>query len=119
MSRNHEVVVLPSAVRTVSGASGDIAQTEATRGMFFLNVTAASGTSPTLDVTVEAKDPVSGEYFTIGTFAQATGVSSEMVAIGGGSDAEFVPRTFRVAYAMAGTSPSFTFSVGAALDGAP
>lgn len=104
--------VLASAARTASTNSDDITVAIGARLGVFLDVTAASGVSPTLDVVVKAKDPASGKYFTIGTFTQATGVTSEALWIGGGADVEFTTDTFRVETTIAGTTPSFTFSVG-------
>jgi hypothetical protein len=46
--------------------------------VFILNVTKADGNTPTLDVDIEARDPVSGVYFVIESFTQVTGsVTSE------------------------------------------
>lgn len=112
---NTEGTLLASAARTASGNSADLTVHNSSKLAVYLDVTAASGTSPTLDVTVKAKDPVSGKYFTIGTFAQKTGVASEAIFIGGGADVEFAVRTYRIEYVIAGTSPSFTFSVGASM----
>jgi len=40
--------------------------------VFVLDVTKADGDTPTLDVVIQAKDPVSNKYFTIETFTQVT-----------------------------------------------
>lgn len=109
---NTEGTALSSAARTTSGNSDDIVLDAGSKLAVYLDVTAASGTTPTLDVTVKAKDPTSGKYFTIGTFTQQTAIANEAIFIGGGSDAEFAVKTFRVEYVIAGTTPSFTFSVG-------
>lgn len=109
---NTEGTGLASAARTASGASDDIKLVFGSKLAVYLDVTAASGTTPTLDVTVMAKDPASGKYFEIGSFTQATATTSEAIFIGGGSDAEFPVKTFRIEYTIGGTTPSFTFSVG-------
>lgn len=109
---NTEGTILSSAARTASGNSEDIKLEGGSKLAVFLDVTAASGTSPTLDVVVKAKDPASGKYFTIGTFAQKTAVANEAIFIGGGSDSIFATKTFRVEYTLGGTTPNFTFSVG-------
>lgn len=106
------VVVLASASRTASGDSGRIGEVDdAKAASFFLDVTAAAGTSPTLDVVVETKDPASGKWFTIATFTQATGVTSERVAV-----TENMGHDVRVSYTIGGTGPDFTFSVGAVFE---
>lgn len=112
VSLNTEGAALLSAVRTVSENSDDITLNVGSKLAVYLDVTAASGTTPTLDVTVKAKDTVSGKYFTIGTFTQQTVVANEVIFIGGGSDTEFAVKTFRVECAIGGGTPSFTFSVG-------
>lgn len=109
---NAEGTIFSSAARTTSGNSTDITLDGYSKLAVFLDVTAASGTTPTLAVTVKAKDPASGKYFVIGSFASKTGVSNEAIFIGGGSDVEFATKTFRVEYVVGGTTPSFTFSVG-------
>lgn len=110
---NTEVTVLASAARTASENSADITVYNGAMLAVFLDVTAVSGTSPTLDVTVKVKDVASGKYFVIGTFTQATAVTKQAIFIGGGADVEFATRTYRVECVIAGTTPSFTFSVGA------
>lgn len=112
---NIEGVAAYSAARTVSGTSSDLPIYNGARLAVFLDVTAVSGTTPTLDVVVTAKDPASGKYFAIGTFAQKTGVASEAIFIGGGADTKFPTRTWRIEFTIGGTTPSFTFSVGYAV----
>ena len=70
-----------------------------------LNVSAASGTSPTLDVVVQ--DTVDGtNYNTIATFAQATAVTREVIRL----TTAFTDQ-LRVVGTIGGTTPSFTFEV--------
>lgn len=109
---NSEGVILSSTARNSSGSSTDITLTSGSKLAVYLDVTAVAGTSPTLDVKVEAKDPASGKYFTIGTFAQKNAVGSEGLFIGHGADTKFPVRKLRVSYVIAGTTPSLTFSVG-------
>jgi len=70
-----------------------------------LDVTAVSGTSPTLDVVIE--DTLDGvNWNTVGTFAQKTAVGREVINI----TTPFADRV-RCRFTIGGTSPSFTFSV--------
>jgi hypothetical protein len=105
-----EITILASGARTVSGETGEIPVGNVTELVAFIDVTAASGTSPTLDGKFQIKDPVSGKWFDLTdlTFTQATAVTSEMKTKSGllGSIIKFV-------YTIGGVSPSFTFSVGA------
>lgn len=96
-----------SAARTASGSTaaldgyGGAATLRAQ-----LNVTAASGTTPTLNVIIE--DSVDGgvTWNTVGTFTQKTAVSREVINI-----TNPFGRLLRVSWTIAGTTPSFTFAV--------
>jgi hypothetical protein len=98
--------VIESLARTTNGNSDNIKAIGGESIRAQLNVTAASGTSPTLNVLIE--DSVDGgiSYNTIGTFAQKTAAGREIINI-------TVPfsETLRVSWAIAGTSPSFSFGV--------
>ena len=109
---NTQGIALASAAQTASLNSADITIYNGAKLAVYLDVTAASGTSPTLDVTVKAKDPASGKYFLLGTFTQKTGVTSDVLFIGNGAGSTFATRTIRVEAVIGGTTPSFTFSVG-------
>lgn len=98
--------LVPSAARTSSADSGaltgwgvpDVARVQ-------LDVTAAAGTSPTLDVVVE--DTLDGtNWNVVGTFAQKTATGREVINL----STPFADR-LRVRWTVGGTSPSFTFSV--------
>jgi len=96
-----------SAARTTSGNSGVLGghYGDFTEIRAQLEVTAASGTTPTLDVTIE--DTVDGTNFnTVGSFTQATGTTREVINI----TTTFADR-LRASWTVGGTSPSFTFSV--------
>lgn len=99
-------LVVTSAARTTSGSStptsgwGVVSQLRVQ-----LEATAASGTTPTLDVVVE--DTVDGtNYNTIATFTQLTAAGRQVVNV----TTPFAD-TLRVRWTVAGTTPSFTFSV--------
>jgi len=97
--------VIESLARTTNGNSGDIRAIGSESVRAQLNVTAATGTSPTLNVLIE--DTLDGiNYNTIGTFAQKTAPGREIINI-------TVPfsETLRASWSIAGTNPSFTFSL--------
>lgn len=100
--------LVASAARTTSGNSGALTGWGAVTTLRVqLNVTAASGTTPTLNVVVE--DTVDGtNYTTVGTFTQKTAASREVINI----TTPFTD-TLRVSWTIAGTTPSFTFTVDA------
>lgn len=99
-------VVVASAARTASGNSGALGgYGQETKMRAAISVTAASGTSPTLDVVVE--DTLDGtNWFTVGTFTQKTAAGTQVVNV----ESPFSD-TLRVRWTVGGTSPSFTFEV--------
>ncbi len=99
------VTPVASAARTTSSDSGWLSSDAFNALELFLDVTAASGTTPTLDVIVETRT-AAGTARTVGSaFAQKTAVSSERKSFAGFGD------EYRVRWTIAGTTPSFTFSV--------
>jgi len=121
---NTEVTVLASATRTASGNSADQTNYNARGIILFINVTAVSGTSPTLEVRLQVKDPISGSYINYAASVQITTTGDYLTVCYPAATREYdatkidawdlpLPRTWRVNYAIGGTNPSFTFSVGA------
>jgi hypothetical protein len=98
--------ILESLARTVSGSSDAIARGsgESLRGQ--LNVVGVSGTSPALTVLIEDSLDSGVTWNTIGTFAQKTAPGREIINI-----ATPFAENLRVSWVIAGTNPSFTFSV--------
>lgn len=98
--------LLASAARTTSSQSSALeGYGPYDRAVIQLDVTAASGTSPTLDVVVE--DTVDGtNYNTVATFAQKVAAGREVVRV-----TTPFSDTLRVRWTVGGTTPSFTFSV--------
>ena len=99
------VTLLASAARTATASAAAVSGFAAANNLVLqLNVTAASGTLPTLDVVVQ--DTVDGtNYSTIATFTQATGVTREVIRL-----ATPFTDTLRIVYTIGGTLPSFTFA---------
>lgn len=101
-----KLTMVASAARTASGTSAtQVFQDHVTALRAQLNVTAASGTGPTLDVVLE--DTLDGtNWNTLATFTQATGATRQVVNYTGPfSD------TIRVRWTVGGVTPSFTFGV--------
>jgi hypothetical protein len=109
LNGSSEVSVLTSASRTTSGNTASMSVSKYKEAIIFLDVTAASGTSPTLDVKFQVQDPVSLKWFDITelTFTQTTTITSQMK-----SKANLIGSNLRCVYTLGGTTPSFTFSVG-------
>ncbi len=73
----------------------------------FINVTAVSGTSPTLDFSIQTNDPASNLNFEVETMPQITAIGKYRLRID--------PSTasiYTIAWTLGGTTPSFTFSIG-------
>lgn len=100
-------ILLTSAARTASG-EGSVLDLEKSKELIAtLDVTAASGTSPTLDVKLQ-HSPDGSKWSDLGTaFAQKTAAGREVKVF-----TQF-HRFVKVVYTIGGTSPSFTFSVEA------
>ena len=96
---------------TVTGADVDVAVLPAAN--FYLDVTAVSGSTPTLDVKIQGKDSVSGKYFDLVSFTQATAVTNQRKNYGSGAG-ELLDKTIRYVATIGGTTPSFTFSLSLA-----
>lgn len=102
--RGDVVSLAASAARTATGngATTDAANVHSLS--LLLDVTAASGTTPNLTVTIEESDDGT-TWRTVAAFAAKTAVSTERKSFQ--VSADFV----RAVWAITGTTPSFTFSV--------
>jgi len=100
------VTLLASGARTTTAAATAVTGFAAARQLVLqLQVTAASGTAPTLDVVVQ--DTVDGtNYNTIATFTQKTGAAREVIRV-----TTAFTDNLRVNYEIGGVTPSFTFNV--------
>lgn len=104
-------VVLQQATVTATGNSAvvDLGAAGSNGGIAHLHVTAASGTSPQLDVVIEHSTSGSGSWATLATFtADVAAPSSERVVVAAGTT---VRRYLRVASTVDGTDPSFDITV--------
>lgn len=98
------LTLLTSGAKTTSSNSGPY-EMEEDKLAITLDVTAASGTFPTLDVVVE--DSADGNaWTTLSSFARNTAVGVETIRI-----TNPFHKFIRVKYTIGGTSPSFDFSV--------
>jgi hypothetical protein len=124
------VTLVDSAARTASSVS----DTFAGLGHFsaialHLDITAASGTSPTLNLYFQNAQPNETDFYDIISFTQKTGTGDRNASFVNGGNQEFAPTdasltagTFistllapytRLKWVIGGTNPSFTFSVSA------
>lgn len=101
-----EETVVSSAARTAAGDTGVIdGYGGASSLRAQLDVTAATGTTPSLTVLVE--DTLDGtNWNTVGSFSAKTATGREVINVTG----VFADR-IRVSWSITGTGPSFTFAV--------
>lgn len=118
---NHGVQVFASAARTVTANSDAMENRTAAGVHLVLDVTAASGTTPTLDVKIQRFDAVSGKWVDLpgGAFAQKTATGTDDLVIYPGvaetanrSVSDVISQVWRAVATIGGTGPSFTFSLG-------
>ena len=106
MARNF--VVVASAARTTTGTSATIDAPEGLDLVLSANVTAASGTTPTLDLSVEWSSDGGTTWYvadpadTITQFT-AAGARVKRFTVKGSE--------YRIRWTIGGTTPSFTFAV--------
>lgn len=86
-----------------------------------INITAVAGT-PTLTVTLQGVDSASGAVYTLLASAAISTVSTVVMTVYPGLVAAnntvantILPRTWNVKYVIAGTTPSFTGTIGASV----
>lgn len=113
-----------SRAETATGFSREFSVREWLDAIFVLDVTAASGATPTLDVTIVTLDHVGAEEDIIATFAQKTGVAAEWIYnldVDGLRTANATSKVvlkklgnfIKVKWTIGGETPSFTFTVSA------
>ena len=102
----------PTAARTATGQTSGIDLKDYDGDVvFLLDSAAGTGTSPTLDVTIEdSADNSSFAAITDAAFTQVTTTASAQKLVVNKDSAR---RYVRVKYTIGGTTPSFTFSVNA------
>lgn len=103
--------VHPTAARTTTGQGSAVDLREYAGDVaMILDSAAGSGTTPTLDVTLEDSADGSTGWGAVSGFAftQVVGVASQQKAV---LNKDAVKRYIRAVYTIGGGTPSFTFSV--------
>lgn len=114
------LVTMAAATAAVNSAD----QTNPMRGLIVgVNITALAGTSPTLTVTIQGKDPTSGTYYTVLASAAlaATGFTELIVYPGATASSNVavsrpLPSQWRIITAIGGSAtPTVTATICATL----
>lgn len=98
------VVLADSGVRTANGSGSPMAMGERSTLRLTLNVTAASGGTPTMTASVQHSED-GQSWSNHSSFTAATGTGTQRKVFGG------LDRFVRVSWTVGGTTPSFTFAV--------
>ena len=116
-------IVLAPAVYTVSGFGAPIPPPALANGLtLFMSCTAVSGTGPSLAIKLQVLDEVSGSWLDVpgASFPAITAAGTATLTMFPGAATvanvsvnQTVRNFYRAAYTLTGTTPSFTFSVGA------
>ena len=112
------------AASGTSGTSADQTNTNGRGLQLVLDITAITGTTPSITVIIQGKDAASGKYYNLLTSAAISTVSTNLLTVypGGLTTANVasptvLPRVWRVSYTIAGVSPAVTATIGASVIG--
>jgi hypothetical protein len=114
---------IAALVTAAVGSNGADQVNPSGRGLkLVIDITALTGTAPTLTVTIQGKDPVSGKYYTILASAALAAVATTVLTVYPGLVAaanltvnDVLPRDWRVITAIAGTAPTVTATIAASI----
>lgn len=120
---NAATAALVTHTAAAAGANGADQTNLTHRGVqVCVNITAITGTSPSLTVTIQGKDSVSGAYYTLLASAALTATGLTVLTVYPGalttanvSTPQPLPLNWRVITAIAGTTPAVTATVAANL----
>lgn len=110
--RTSVVVLNQSAItETANGNTTNLSVGSLSELALDFNISAASGTSPTLNLYMDRLG-TDGNWYTIWSSAQVTAVSTVSTSLGAGTTTNVsFSSTVRVRWAIGGTTPSFTFTI--------
>lgn len=116
---NVDLTLVTLTAATASGNSGDQTNYNGRGIQVGVNITAITGTTPSLVVTIQGKDVASGVYYTLLQSAALTATGFTLLTVNPGglttanvASPQVLPRTFRILYTIAGTTPSVTATIG-------
>jgi len=122
MANNMKFTAALSGARSTSSNSGTVSAVPGSKGVHLvLDITAASGTTPTLDVKVQRYDGASSKWVDLpsAAFAQKTSTGTSDLTIYPGiaetanvSVSDVIGDEILIVWTIGGTTPSFTFSIG-------
>lgn len=126
MAINSALEIHASLPETVSGQSAVFTNYNAGGATFFFDVTAVSGTTPSLTLKLQAWDTTSNKFVDVAgattasitaTGTVALAVSPGITVVANAAVAAQLPFAWRIVWTITGTTPSFTFTASAHLRG--
>lgn len=99
------IELVSSAARTATFAGSAYVVKDMLEGRIFVDVTAVSGSSPTLDITIQDSPDDGTTWFTHSTVSQITATGQSVISITN------FGKTIRANCVIAGATPSFTFTI--------
>lgn len=122
-TQNVAAALITHAAAAAGVNSADQANSSARGVKVVVDITAITGT-PTLTVTLQGKDPISGKYYTLLASAALSAVGTTVLTVYPGLTAaanltanDVLPATWRVITAIGGTTPAVTATIAATLLG--
>lgn len=119
-SNHDKAALLTLAAQTTSVNGADQTNINGRGVQVGVNITALTGTAPTLTITIQGKDAASGVYYNLLQSAAITATGFTLLTLYPGAAAtanvsapQVLPATWRVIAAIAGTTPAVTATVGA------
>lgn len=121
---NHDKAALLTLMAQAAGTVNGLDQVNVNgRGVQVgVNITALTGTSPSVTVMIQGKDAASGVYYNLLQSAVLTATGFTLLTLYPGapstanvSSPQVLPATWRVVATVAGTTPATTATVGASL----
>lgn len=96
--------IVTSAARTATGNSGDLTAPPNCNARFLNSISAASGTSPTLTLTIYGRLKSTAIVYLIATVSITSLTTCSLII-------ENMPETYLIIWTIGGTTPIFTFEV--------
>ncbi len=115
--------ILTHTAAAAGSTSGDVELnfSNASKILIFVNVTAITGTAPTLTVTLQGKSP-QGVYYTLLASAALTATGLTVLRVFPAATAtanisanDILPETLRISTVIGGTTPAVTATIAAVL----
>lgn len=123
LDNNNPANLAAASVQTLTAASVSVNSADQANNYYrcvhvVVDITVITGTGPTLTVTIQGKDAVSGKYYPILASAALSTVSTTVLKVCPGitatanvSVSDLLPRDWRISSTIAGTTPAVTATI--------